>query len=44
MFEIDDQVYTEPLVRGEVSETLSGPYVATSTFVFAALFGAIAEA
>ena len=44
MFEIDDQVDTEPLVRGEVSETLSRPYAATSTFAFAALLGAIAEA
>jgi len=44
MFEIDDQVDTEPLVRGEVSETLSEPCAATSTFSFAALLGAIAEA
>jgi hypothetical protein len=44
MSEINDQVGTEPPVHGEVSETLSGPCAATSTFAFAALLGAMADA
>jgi hypothetical protein len=44
MSETNDQLGTESILQGEVSEILSEPCPETSTFTFAAFRGAMAEA